>query len=180
MPKFFYKAKKGPQEITEGTLEAETRDVAIAKIDQMGYVPIRVVQEYSQSVQATHPLRSLPRVKSRDLTIFTEQLASLIKSKVGIFEAINILSTQTEHTVFKEIISSLSKELKEGKTLSKALSQYPQVFSPLYINMIHSGESGGILGETLVRLAKFRQEEEEIRSKISAALAYPIFIITIA
>ena len=190
MPIFVYKAKKGPQEIIEGTLEAETREVAIAKIDQMGFVPIRVTvlrnllgketkgAKESEIKPFTH-ISLFQRVRPRDVTVFTEQLASLVRSKVPLFEAINILSTQTENTILKKIISSISSELREGKTLSKSLSKYPQVFPSLYINMVSSGEAGGILDETLTRIAKFRQEEEELRSKISAALAYPIFIIIV-
>jgi len=190
MPIFIYKAKKGPQEIIEGTVEAGNKDVAIAKIDQMGYVPIQVSLKDDTQPEAVRELTKgrikpglslglFQRIRPKDLTVFTEQLASLIKSKVPLFEAINILSTQTENTSLKKIVSCISGELRNGKTLSKSLSEYPRVFPPLYINMIRSGESGGVLDETLTRLAKFRQEEEEIRSRISSALAYPVFIIIV-
>lgn len=182
MPIFAYKAKKGPQEIVEGTVEAEAKEVAIAKIDQMGYVPIRVSLKKESSTVKTAPITHFgffQRIRPRDLTIFTEQLASLVKSKVTLFEAINIISTQTENALFKRVVSSISSELKDGKTLSESIGRYPQVFPLLYLNMIRAGESGGVLEETLIRLAKFRQEEEEIKTKISSALAYPIFIIIV-
>ena len=180
MPIFAYKAKKGPREIIEGTVEAESREGAIVKIDRMGYVPVQVGlrEGFLRAAPITHRhLGFFSRVRSGDLTIFTDQLATLVKSKVPLFEAINILSTQTENPLLKKIISYISEELKNGRTLSESMSKYPKVFPPLYISMVHSGESGGVLEGTLSRLAQFREEEEEIKAKISSALAYPIFII---
>ena len=191
MPVFVYKAKKGPQEIIEGTVEAQSKEAAVAKIEQMGYVPIRLVPKEELQPVASGKLpgsKSAPvahlavfggRVSSRDMNVFTDQLATLVKSKVPLFEAINIISSQTENPRFKQIVISISAELKDGKTLSEALSRYPQVFPLLYVNMVRSGESGGVLDETLRRLAKFREEQEEVRANISSALAYPIFILIV-
>lgn len=190
MPIFVYQAKKGPQEVIEGTVEAATKEAAVSKIEQMGHVPIRInLQENSTEAKArkaasggSSPVNRLglfARISSRDLNIFTEQLATLVKSKVPLFEAINILSTQTENILFKKIITSISGDLKDGKTLSESLTNYPQVFPLLYVNLIRSGESGGVLDETLKRLAKFRSDQEEVKANISSALAYPIFIIIV-
>jgi len=182
MPTFIYKAKKGPQEIIEGTVEAGTKEAAVSKVEQMGYVPIRILlkEEIHTNAAVNSPVHKsfglFNKVSSRDLNVFTEQLATLAKSKVPLFEAINILSSQTENPKLKQIVYSISGELKDGKTLSEALSKYPQVFPLLYVNLVRSGESGGVLDETLTRLAKFREEQEEIRANISSALAYPIFI----
>ncbi|MFA6358169.1 MAG: type II secretion system F family protein [Candidatus Omnitrophota bacterium] len=190
MPVFVYKAKKGPQEIIEGTVEADSKETAVSKIEQMGYVPIRLIpKEDSQPAVAKKlpPSNSaavahiglFERVNPRDLNIFTDQLATLVKSKVPLFEAINIISSQTESVKFKQVVSSISGDLKDGRTLSEALSKYPQIFPLLYVNMVRSGESGGVLDETLRRLAKFREEQEEVKANISSALAYPIFIVVV-
>jgi general secretion pathway protein F len=187
MPSFAYKAKKGPQEIIEGVVEAGSKEAAVSKIEQMGYVPIRVTPRESSprdSAAAAKPAENkgfslFNRVSTRDLNVFTEQLSTLVKSKVPLFEAINILSSQTENPRLRKIVVSISSDLKDGKTFSEALSRYPQVFSLLYINMVRSGESGGVLDGTLSRLAKFREEQEEVRANVTSALAYPIFIIIV-
>ncbi|MDD5252916.1 MAG: type II secretion system F family protein [Candidatus Omnitrophota bacterium] len=182
MPIFVYQAKKGPQEIIDGTVEAATKEAAVSKIERMGYVPIRLSLKEAAAIGNTGTLQGnkafsfLDRISSRDLNVFTDQLATLVKSKVPLFEAINILSSQTENSKLKQIIIAISGQLKDGKTLSEALSRYPKVFPLLYVNMVHSGESGGVLDETLTRLAKFREEQEEVKANISSALAYPIFI----
>ena len=187
MPIFIYKAKKGPQEMVEGTVEAGSKEAAVSKVEQMGYVPIKlslkedssVVAVKKVTVKAHEHFGLFNRISSHDLNIFTEQLATLVKSKVPLYEAINILASQTENLKLKQIVSSISGELKDGKTLSEALSRHPQVFPLLYVNMVRSGESGGVLDETLTRLSKFREEQEEIKANISSALAYPIFIVMV-
>lgn len=177
---FFYKAKKGPKEIVEGTVEAENRDGAILKIGNMGYVAVQVdLSKNGQKKESALRFGLFNRVRPKDLTVFTYQLATLVKAKVTLFEAINILSAQTENASLKSIIAYISSELKDGKTLSEAMRKYPKVFPPLYINMIHSGELGGVLEETLIRLSRFREEEEDTKAKINSALAYPIFIIIV-
>ncbi|MDD5116413.1 MAG: type II secretion system F family protein [Candidatus Omnitrophica bacterium] len=182
MPIFVYQAKKGPQEVVDGTIEAENKEAAVAKIEQMGYIPIRLNLKGSPAAGGAPPAAArglgvyFERVSARDLDVFTDQLATLVKSKVPLFDAINILSSQTENPKFKQIITTISGQLKDGMTLSEALSKHPRVFPPLYINMVRSGESGGVLDGTLARLAKFRQEQEEVKANISTALAYPIFI----
>jgi len=185
MPLFHYKAKKGPEEIVESTIEAKTKEEAISKIDKMGYVPTRVsaLQKDAGGVRPESKpafgLNLFGRVKPRDVTMFIEQLASLIRSKIPVFEAIKILSGQIDNPEFKKVITSIYSELKDGKTLSESLRKYPHIFPKLFINMVDSGESGGVLEETLSRAAKFRQEEEELKSKVASALAYPLFIMAV-
>lgn len=189
MPKFSYEAKKGPKEVIRGTIEAEDQDTAVDKINQMGYVPIRVVpveeESHQQRLKSTVSARGVRgiglfrKVRERELTIFMEQLASLVKSKVPLLEAMKVLHQQTENANLKNIISAIQSEIRDGRSLSHSLSKHPAVFSPLYVNMIASGEAAGVLEETLLRLVEFRNKEEEIKSRISTALAYPIFIVVV-
>lgn len=186
MLKFNYEAKKGPKELVKGVIEAQSQGMAVSKLSRMGYVPIRVTLVEPKSLnQKPQPIKKVkawnmfPGVGSRDVTVFTEQLASLLKAKVPILEAMNVLLGQTENINLKKIISSSVSEIRDGKTLSQSLSNYPKVFPVLYINMLESGEKGGILDETLLRLSDFRNKREEIKAKVTAALVYPIFIIMV-
>lgn len=187
MPRFSYEAKKGPKEIVSGTIEAVNQNAAVEKLTQLGYVPIRVAPEAegvrkeqsltrSRTLAMTaHPFAT--KVRSREVTIFTEQLSSLVKSKVPLLEAMKVLYDQTESQNFKKIIGDMLQQIRDGQTLTKALSAYPKCFPLLYVNMINSGELGGVLEKTLLHLAEFRNKEEEIRAKVSASLAYPVFIV---
>jgi type II secretory pathway component PulF len=190
MPEFSYEAKKGPKEVVKGTIEERNREAAIDKLEQMGYIPVRVtaVKERILKGETTRkpglareirPLSLFSRVGAKDLTVFTEQLASLVKAKLPLLEAMDVLFEQTENASLKKTISQIQKEIKDGSTLSQALGRHPKLFSALYVNMVNSGESGGVLEQTLLRLADFRNKEEEIKAKVSSALAYPIFIIIV-
>jgi type II secretory pathway component PulF len=189
MAGFNYEAKKGPKEIIKGTIEADNQEAALDKINRMGYVPISIIPAKKNFSEKSLDIKNrgkednheaLPgNVRSKDLTIFIEQLASLIKSKVPILEAIGILHEQIENPALKKITLYIQSEIRDGKTLSQSLSKYPKVFPVLYVNMIESGETGGVLEATLMRLSDFRNKEEETRAKIASALAYPIFIIII-
>jgi len=183
MARYAYKAKKGPGKIVEGVIEAETRDKAIAQLIEKGFVPIQVKEEVKgkskQKIKKRSSFRFLRTVRSTDISMFTQQLTSLVKSKVSLLEAIGILLRQTENKYMKEVLSDVYGELKDGKSLSDALGKYPEYFSPLYINMVRAGEFGGVLESSLTRLDKFREEEEEMRSTVTSALAYPIFIVIV-
>ena len=181
MPQFSYRAKKGPKEIVDGIIEAPNKEAVVTKLNQMGFVPISVREAAEKERMPVKPaVRSIyKRVRSKDIAIFTAQLASLIKSKVQLLEAIDILNEQTQQPHLKEIITNLGGEIKDGRTLSDAMSRYPRVFSSLYINMIRSGESAGVLEEALVRLANFAEKEEEMKAKITSSLVYPFFIVIV-
>jgi len=173
MPKYSYKAKKGIETI-EGIVEAISQTQAISELEAKGLLPVRVeLQHRAQSTQRI----AQKRISSRDINTFTRQLASLIKSKVQLVRALEILSRETQNLRLKKIVSDLRDEVKDGSQLSQSLGKYPKYFSRVYVNMIASGEKGGLLQNILLRLAEFADKEEEIKSKIRAALAYPLLML---
>ena len=173
MARFIYKAKDGIKTLT-GEIEAETESSAITKVEKMGYLPIKVEPKTNHRPPATIHYK---RVSSKDINTFTRQLASLIKSKVQLVKALEILSRESQNVKLKEIIADLRDEVKEGKQFSEALAKYPKYFSRVYINMIASGEKGGVLENILLRLVDFADKEEEMKAKIRAALAYPLLML---
>jgi len=171
--KYSYKAKRGIKTI-EGAIDADSQTQAISKLEAQGLLPVLVELQ-----RAAHDARRImqKRISSRDINTFTRQLASLIKSKVQLVKALEILSRETQNLRLKEIVSDLRDEIKDGKELSRALGKYPKYFSRVYVNMIASGEKGGLLENILLRLAEFADKEEEIKSKIRACLAYPLLML---
>ncbi len=167
-----YRAKKGPESTIEGTVGAESKEEAIEKINQMGYVPVRV-QEFVHAGKSKPVVRITGRIRSRDITVFSRQLSSLIRSGVPILRAINIISEQSDNPHFKNLLINIHNEIRDGKQLSSALVNYPHVFSNFYVAMVRTGEDSGTLQEVLLRVADYRQQQEEILSKIRTALAYP-------
>ena len=180
MPKFRYTAKRGPQDVIEGVLEAENRSGVLAHLTQLGYMPVRVTEETSSTASAPAtrqtPTVRLGRVPIGHLTIFTRQFASLVRSYVPLLRALKLLEDQARHPVLKHVLREVAEEVRQGQTLSSGLAKFPQAFSPLYINLIRSGESSGALEAVLDQLAEQAEQEEALRSKVRMAFTYPIFV----
>jgi type II secretory pathway component PulF len=177
MPNFTYRAKKGPAEIVDGAIEASNRDQAVEKISLMGLLPVSV-EETSLGARASEgPPGKISsrrcRVRGRDITALCRQLASLIKSGVPILRALSIISEQTDSPGLRLILERISVDVKEGKSFSSSLEVWPQAFSAFTIAMVRAGEDSGKLQESLLRIAVYRQKQEEMLSKVRAAMAYP-------
>ncbi|MFH1190254.1 MAG: type II secretion system F family protein [Candidatus Omnitrophota bacterium] len=174
MNNYTYRAKKGPEEIVEGAIDARTEKEAIEKLVQQGYVPIRVVEaNIRPQAKPRAPEKRGGRVSSREVTVFSRQLAGLLKSGVPILNAINIISEQAERPGLKAVLSDCHNAIREGATFSSTLEAYPKVFSPLYIALIRAGENSGTLPEALFRVAEYRIKQEEMFSRFMMAMAYP-------
>lgn len=155
-----------------GEITAANRDAAIAAIRQQGNKPINV----TESKGGKRSFSFGKKVKIKDLVIFTRQLATMINAGVPIVRALATLHTQTENKYFKESVGQITKKVESGTNLSDALAEYPKIFSPIYVNMVHAGEEGGILDQTLLRLALQTEKDAAIRKKVKSAMTYPTVI----
>ncbi len=178
MPEFCYKAKGGPGKIVEGNLQAETQAAVIEKLSQLGYFPLSVAKVEKRE-KRKFSLRLLKRVRRRDLSIFTRQLSDLLESGLTLLEALKVIEKQTENRQLKEALGEMAQEIRDGKRLSESMSRRPRVFPPLCVNMVRSGEVGGMLEEVLRRLSDFLERDEELLSKLRAAMAYPILMASV-
>ncbi|MFA5373578.1 MAG: type II secretion system F family protein, partial [Candidatus Omnitrophota bacterium] len=111
-----------------------------------------------------------------DITIFTRQMASLLKAGVPILRALSIIAEQLDKSQFKTIIYNIYRSVKEGTCFSAILAGYPAVFSSFYVAMINTGENSGALPEILLRIADYREKQEEMVSRLRMALAYPVLM----
>jgi general secretion pathway protein F len=120
--------------------------------------------------------RFFERVRSTDVAIFTRQLATLLHAGIPLAEALGALAEQSDHRKLQMILASIRQKVNEGGSLADALAEHKGVFSDLIINMVRSGESAGNLDAVLVRMADFLDSQNELRSKVSSAMAYPILM----
>ena len=177
MPKFTYIAKSQPGETIQGDIEAESEQEVIDKLTKSGYFPISVqTEDLTLSRQGIFRLR---KIASRDTVIFTRQLSSLIESGVNILNSLNIIAGQSSNKYLKAVVADIVSRIKDGRSLSDSLAAHPYIFSNLFVSMIHSGEIGGNLEQSLKRLADFLEKEEEFKNSIRVALTYPAFILIV-
>lgn len=178
MPVFVYRAKRGPEKAEEGELQADSRAAALDRIVSSGLTPVWVRDKSEQS-SGIKGIRFKKRVRPRDITLFTRQLASLTKSGVPILNALSTVALQSESPEFRKVCLSMQSVVRDGSMLSDALSRFPDLFSMVYVNMVRAGESAGKLDVMLVRVAEAREKDDEIRRKVQSATAYPALVLIV-
>jgi type II secretory pathway component PulF len=179
MPVYEYKAKQGPGKTVEGTLVAETHSGALEALDRLGYIPVWVREQSPDVGNPKRHRRLWTKVRGRDITLFTGQLASLTRSGVPILRALRTIEEQTENPRMAEVIRDIENRVRDGQMLSEAFSRQQQIFPELFVNMIKAGESGGLLDVILTKLTEAREEAEETRRKVQSAMAYPLLVISV-
>ncbi len=179
MSVFAYKAKKGPDETVDGRIEADSRTVALARLDALGLSPISIELAGSADRPGVSARQGRGRVSSRHVTVFTRQLAGLLRAGVPILRALATIQQQSGNAAFRTLLDDMVGSVRDGRMLSDTLQRYPALFPELYVNMVHAGESAGLLDEMLLRLAEAREREDELRGKVLAAVAYPALVLTI-
>jgi len=120
------------------------------------------------------------KIANEVLPGFSRQLAAMLTAGMPIVATLEALNEQTDNPNFKKVIDQLKSSIENGASFSEALRQFPSVFDDLYANMVHGGEMGGQLAETIGRLAGFLEASAKLKRKVKSALMYPIIILSIA
>jgi general secretion pathway protein F len=176
MPTFRYKAYSSAGASLSGTVEADSERQALVQLKGKGLMPREVVEE--GAVEGASKSFSFNRgVSTADLSLFTRRLATLVASSVPLFEAMGSLHEQEESGKLKQVLARVRERIAEGASLSRAFAAEPNVFGESYVSMVAAGEAGGALDAVLERLADFLEEQEEVRSRVTSALAYPILMM---
>ncbi len=183
MPVYEYKALDKNGKSRKGIVDADSSSTARKKLRSGGNYPI-YIKESSAKTQKKAGGRSISlsffdRITTKELHIFTRQLATLLGAKIPLVPSLSSLITQTTNPAFKKIIAQIKESVNEGNTLTNAMAEHPKIFSNIYINMIRAGEASGSLDIVLERLADFGEKQEILKGKLTAALIYPIVMALI-
>ncbi|MCX6931154.1 MAG: type II secretion system F family protein, partial [Verrucomicrobia bacterium] len=112
-------------------------------------------------------------LNSKGLTIFTRQLATLVKAGMPILRSIEVLARQEKRAGFKIVLEEIADTIRSGGNFSEGLAAHPKLFDRLYVNMVRAGEAGGVLSTVLERLSVFNEKSERIKGKVKSAMIYP-------
>ncbi len=177
MATFSYTARNNNGQVVKGTVSAADKTSATKAISTQGLKPLLVkADEPSTKLGKFGAIKLGQKVKSKDLVIFTRQLATMINAGVPMVRSLSTLQAQTENKYFKEQLGMISKKVESGVGLGESLGEHPNIFSTIYVNMVKAGEEGGILDEVLLRLALQVEKDAEIRQKVKSAMTYPLVI----
>ncbi len=186
MAVFEYRALNSKGKAVSGIIDAESESAAKSKLRQQMLFPTFLNKIESQpGTGATKPLSFLSefsffsKVGSSELALITRQLSTLLSAGFPLVKSVSTLVPQTKSKTLKRVLSKIKDAIEEGNSFAQALALYPNVFSPIFINMVNAGESSGTLEIVLERLADFTENREDSKKKIQASLAYPVLMALI-
>ena len=120
------------------------------------------------------------KIKTKVLTQFTRQLATLVNAGLPLMRGIEVLKRQMKDAQMKDALEGIGENIAAGGTFSESLTAYPKIFDNLYVNMVKAGEAGGVLEVVLGRLAEFAEKNEKIKNKVKGAMIYPVVVLVAA
>ena len=174
MPEFTYTARSMSGEMVSGTMDANTERDVVNSLSGQSLFPIKVSTEVEKK-----PFTIGGGVNDQKLAVFYEQLASLMTNGVPMMRSLKILKDQTRSPIFKETLEDVIGRVEDGETISDAFARHPKIFSEMAVNMSRAGAEGGFLEEALDRVAKFTEQQSELRGRTIGALIYPAVLATI-
>lgn len=181
MPNFTYRALTESGEVVSGELNAPSVGEVMQRIAYLGLIPIEAVTESSGvAARAAGEFSFLSRARPEDLTIFTGDLALLLRTGARINEALDMLASDASAGRMRPILSSVAAALVAGESFGEAIARRPDVFPPIYVALVKVGEASGKLVPILESLSAERQRAEAMQRRLSDALRYPAFLLLAA
>ncbi|MGB7543325.1 MAG: type II secretion system F family protein [Burkholderiales bacterium] len=168
---FHWEGKDKSGKVMKGEMRAGGEHVVNATLRRQGIIVTKVKKQRAGSGG---------RVKEKDVALFTRQMATMMKAGVPLLQAFDIVGKGHANPAVGRLLMSLKTEVETGSSLAAAFRKYPLYFDNLYCNLVQAGEQAGILETLLDRLAVYKEKTLAIKSKIKAALFYPIAIIVVA
>jgi general secretion pathway protein F len=177
MPQFRYRALTPAGEIVVGEVDAPSREEVVRRIEYLGHMPIEAEAATQSMFGARGRIGKPPR--PRDVTIFLRQLALLVGSGLTLEGALQTLADDTAKAMVR-FASALRSSISAGDSFAEALDQHPTVIDPAYVAMVRAGEASGKLDAVLRAIVEDRTRRELLNERFSAAIRYPIFLVTSA
>jgi len=171
MSDFAYIARNSGGQRVEGVLSASTQREAVSVLTGKQLFPIEVKAASKQIQQS-----SSTRVRPQAMSQFYLQLAALLRSGVPLLRSLQVLGEQTANPALAHVIEDLHSRVTDGQSLSEAMARHPKAFTELATSIVRAGGEGGFMEEALERVAKFTDQQAELKSRVAGALAYPIFL----
>jgi type IV pilus assembly protein PilC len=160
-----------------GEVEAENKQVVSEQLKSRGLIVLDISDKHT-SRQINIDLFN--KLSATDLAVMTRQLATMVQSGMTILRALYVLEAQTENKILNEAITAVRKDVEAGLPLSDALERHPKIFDPLFVSMTRAGETGGMLDESLIRVADQLEKADSLRRQVKSAMTYPIVVLTFA
>jgi len=173
VPEYRYTARNESGEKIEGKIDAANEAEAAATLSASGLFPLALVPELQQAVSG-----KIRKVGAQKMAAFYSQLADLLHGGVPLLRAIKILQDQTSNQNLKFVLDQVYHRIEEGETLAEVMGRFPIVFGDMGIQMVRAGSEGGFLEESLIHVAKYTEAQDDLKGRITGAMAYPVVLTT--
>jgi len=177
MPYFNYTIRDANGQTRSGKVEAPNAEELRKRLQAEGLQVLEVTEDRKAP---RVPAGGYGRVKLSDLAIFARQFSTMLDAGVSLIRCLDVLQAQTNNARLRKILMDLSARVESGESLSRSMARHPKAFSQLIIGLIRAGEVGGVLEESLQRIAAFLEKDVELRRKIRSALTYPVIVLLAA
>lgn len=178
MAVFRYEAMNKQGETSKGLLSAENAKAGLERLREMGLSVLEIKEQKNSALSAF--IHNEKKVTLSELSIFSRQLSAMISAGIPITRSLYTLSRQTANVTFKAALESIADNVEGGMNITDAFGAYPKIFPDIYLAMIKTGELGGILETTLLRLSAQLQKEKQLRDNIKSATFYPRILMGFA
>lgn len=184
MPAFEYKALDKQGKNKKGVVEADSMRQARSLLREQGLFPTDVEavveKEKKESKNTSGFTLFKPKISVSELALMTRQLSTLVAASLPIEEALKAVAQQTEKPRIAGMLAAVRSRVVEGYTLAESMAEYPHIFDELFVAMVASGEKSGYLDVVLNRLADYTERSQQMSSKITQAMIYPIMLTLVA
>jgi len=177
MPYFNYTIRDASGQTRSGKVEAPNAEELRKRLQEEGLQVLEITQDRTAP---RVPAGGYGRVKLSNLAIFARQFSTMLDAGVSLVRCLDVLQQQTNDARLRKILMDLSTRVESGESLSRSMARHPKAFSQLIIGLIRAGEVGGVLEESLQRIAAFLEKDVELRRKIRSALTYPVIVLLAA
>lgn len=172
----------------EMTLEASSPAEARRGLRSRGILPTTLIRkESNKPVLTNKPAQAIEwsslfesKISVKEKALFANKLSALVDAGVPIMRSLDLMHRQQKSALFRRALTAITAEVNQGSSLGSAMRRWPKVFDNLSIAMVEAGEAGGVLDETLKRLAKLLEENARLQNQLKAAMGYPITVLVIA
>jgi type IV pilus assembly protein PilC len=175
MAEFTWEARARTGEVRRGVMEADDAEAVNQRLRQQNLNPVRVKKK---GVKFRFSFGS--GVDTRDLVTFTRLFATMIDAGLPLVQCLEILGGQQSNKVFAGVLKEVKSSVEQGSTFSDALARHPRIFDELFVNLVHAGETGGILDSIMNRLSVYLEKRQKLIRQLRGALSYPTIVFFIA
>ena len=179
MPRFKYQAMTKAGTVVNGSLEAENQNDLISKLRVNGYYAMDITLDVAKEKRKIPFISFMRRVKGSEVEFFSYQLSTMVNAGIRLPRALAVATEQITNPIFRDAVDKVRDDVEHGSEFYNALSQHKNIFSDLYVNIVKAGETGGVLGLVLARLAEFSEKQRKLKTAVISALFYPIILMTL-